>query len=220
MGWGGGGCPHGADGEKSAINLVYDGAAWQLGIDSATWYLWCAPSRQSRKKTLKKRLIVLLLTSDTWSDPQCEWTQVLAFKSLPSEIIRILSQRHLIKAQSHIQIAPPAAGWRGSLNQKRFKKTCFWPWGVPLNCGLCEPERGWILPAGEPNRQGLCLSWLPAHLCCVPLHGATLLAHKRVCIQTGRVRRRVAGAPIGTGRVGVRRCGLCIRCEEDCCSML
>lgn len=104
--------------------------------------------------------------------------------------------------------------------KRGFMKTCFGPWRVPLNCGLCEPERGWILPAGKPNRQGLCLSWLPAHLCCVPLHGATLLPHKRVCIQTGRVRRRVAGAPIGAGRVGVHGCGLSIRCEEivvPCC---
>lgn len=70
------------------------------------------------------------------------------------------------------------------------------------------------MPARELNRQGLCLTWLPAHLCCVPLYGATLLPHKRVCIQTGRVRRRVAGAPIGAGRVDGHRCGLYIGCEE------
>lgn len=91
---------------------------------------------------------------------------------------------------------------------------------MPLNCGLCEPERGWVLPARELNRQGLCLTWLPAHLCCVPLYGATLLPHKRVCIQAGRVGRRVAGAPIGAGRVDGHGCGLYIGCEETvvpCC---
>lgn len=85
---------------------------------------------------------------------------------------------------------------------------------MALNCGLCEPERGWILPARELNRQGLCLTWLPAHLCCVPLYGATLLQHKRVCIQTSRVRRRVAGALIGAGRADGHGCGLYIGCEE------
>lgn len=76
------------------------------------------------------------------------------------------------------------------------------------------------MPAGELNRQGLCLAWLPAHLCCVPRYGAILLLHKRDCIQTGCVSRRVAGAPTGAGRVEGHGCGLYIGCEETvvpCC---
>lgn len=76
------------------------------------------------------------------------------------------------------------------------------------------------MPARELNRQELCLTWLPARLCCVPLYGATLLPHKQVCILTGRARTRVAGAPIGAGWVDGHGYGLYIGYEETvvpCC---
>lgn len=135
-------------------------------------------------------------------------------ESLPSEIIRILSQHHLIKATITHSNSRTCGCAQWVVKPRRGLWKCVLGWRVPLNRGLCEPKRGWILPARELNRQGLCLAWLPAHLCCVPLYGATLLPQKQVCIQTGCVRRRVAGAPIGAGQVDGHGCGLYIGYEE------
>lgn len=62
-------------------------------------------------------------------------------------------------------------------------KTCSGLWSVLLNCGLCELKLGWILPARERNRQGLCLTWSLAHLCSIHMYGAMLILHRQACMQ-------------------------------------
>lgn len=105
-------------------------------------------------------------------------------ESSPNEIIWMVSHHHLVllkKREPCIKHATWGCG-EGHWTREKFMKMWSGLWSVLLNCGLCELKLGWIMPASERNRQGLCLTWSLAYFCSIHVCGAMLTLNRQACM--------------------------------------